>query len=125
MKHLFYSYVRGWMWHISHALAVLLLILVLFERFVPGAVLGHGSLFLAVPLLVVCLTVHPLAEKPARPWLLIDLWLIVALCLGRIFLQLADGTALAWLLAGFASALVLAFLWIFSHVSEESTSQGV
>ncbi len=115
MKHLIRSYAQGWMWHISHALAILLLILILFERFVPGAVLGHGALFLAVPLLVVCLTFHPLSEKPVRPWCLIDLWFIVALCLARIFLQLADGNALAWLLAGFASALVLTFLWIFSQ----------
>lgn len=118
MKQLLRSYAQGWMWHVSHALAVLLLVLVLFERFVPGAVLGHGPLFLAVPLFILCLTFHPLADRPARPWLLIDLWLIVVLCLGRIFLQLSDGNALAWILAGFASALVVAFLWIFSHSTD-------
>ena len=114
-KQLLHAYGKGWLWHGSQALAVLLLILVLLERFVPGAVLGHGPLFLAVPLLVLCLTVHPVTETPARPWLLVDLWVIVALCLGRVGLELLNGNALAWLLAGFASLVIVAFLWIFSR----------
>ncbi len=103
------------MWHVAHAFALLLLALILFERFVPGAVLGHLPLFVGIPLLMLCLTLHPVGLKPARPWLLVDLWFIVALCLGRIFLTLFDGDALAWLLGGFAALLSLAFLWIFSQ----------
>ncbi len=121
-KQVLHAYGKGWLWHGSQAFAVLLLILVLLERFVPGAVLGHGPLFLAVPLLVLCLTVHPVAETPARPWLLVDLWAIVALCLGRIGLELLNGNALAWLLAGFASLLVVAFLCIFSRSSVDALS---
>jgi len=120
MKSFFRTYGQKLTWHICHAFAFLLLVLVLLERFVPGAVLGHGPLFLAIPLFVVCITFHPASQTPTRPWLLADLWFIVALCLGRIVMQLSAGNSLAWVLGGCASVLVMAFLWIFSHPSEHS-----
>lgn len=120
MKSFFRTYAERLMWHVCHASAFLLLVLVLLERFVPGAVLGHGPFFLAIPVFVLCMTVHPAGQSPTRPWLLVDLWFIVALCLGRIVMQLSNGNSLAWVLGGCASVLVLAFLWIFSHESESS-----
>ncbi len=123
MKSFLLSVSRQWMWHLCHALALLLGVLVIFERLVPGAVLGHAPLFVAVPLLILCMTFHPAARKPARWWLLIDLWVIAALCVGRISLQLAPDAPLAWLVGGFGTALVFAFLWIFSHDFDPDSSR--
>ncbi len=123
MKTALVSFSKRLLWHCCQALAVVLAILVIFERLVPGAVLGHLALFLAVPLLIVCIAVHPaITTKRAKWWLLIDLWVIAALCIGRIFLVIDPQSLMPWLLAGFATALVFAFLWIFSHepVREET-----
>lgn len=107
------------LWHAGHALALLLATLVVFERLVPGAVLGHGPLFLMVPLLLLCIAFQPPAEKPHRWWLLFDLWLLGALCIGRIFMLLSTTQPLAGLTAGFSSTLVIAFLFLFSSSPEE------
>lgn len=116
MKHLLRSSGHRLMWHTCHALAVVLFVLVVFERLVPGAVLGHLSLFLAVPLLVVSIALHPAAsDERVRWWTFPDLWLIAFLCIGRIGLQLRPQDGFTWLIALFATALVCAFLWIFSH----------
>jgi hypothetical protein len=117
MKSFLPSLTHPLVWHTCHALALLLLGLVLGERLVPGFVLGHAPLFVAVPLLILCMTFHPIAEKPARWWMLVDVWAIAALCIGRIFMQLVPTIPLAWLLASFASMLTVAFLWIFSRDS--------
>jgi hypothetical protein len=119
MKHILRLSLHRVLWHIGHALALLLAVLVVFERLVPGAVLGHGPLFVHVPLLLLCIAFQPAAEKPHRWWLLFDLWLLGVLCIGRVLMQLATAEPLAWLTAAFSSALVVVFLILFSSAREE------
>lgn len=102
------------LWHVCHALVVFLLFCVVFERLVPGAVLGHLSLFVAVPTLIVCLVLHPLTTRRTTWWKLVDLWLIGALCIARIWMQLAENGPVAWFVAFIASGLVVAFAWLFT-----------
>ncbi len=101
-------------WHVCHALVFFLLLSLIFERLVPGAVLGHISLFLAIPAFAICLVFHPLAKRRTAWWTLVDLWCVCVLCIGRIWMQLMESGPLAWLVAASASGLVVAFLWIFT-----------
>ncbi len=115
LKQVLRAYGTGWLWHLTHAFAVLLLALIVFERLVPGAVLGHVPLFVAVPLFLLCLTVQPVAETRLRRWALVDLWGMVALCLVIIWRELLQGNAVAWVAGLFASLLCVAFLWVFVY----------
>ena len=102
----------GWtlLWQTTQALTLLLAVLVLFERLVPGAVLGHVPLFAPIPLLLILIAVQPPAAKPARWWQFLDLWVIGLLVIGHLTQVFNDSGPSAYILSGLGSLLVIVFL---------------
>lgn len=110
MKYLVSDVGRTLLWHTTQAIALLLGVLVVFERLVPGAVLGHVPLFAPIPLLLLLIALQPKTTKIVRWWHFFDLWMIGFLIIGRLTQVLNDGGPLGWILAGLGSLLVVVFL---------------